>query len=101
MAQHRVTAVVNDTDFERIKYWADKKGISINDFVRDSVNLAIRYENRDYDIPTIEVVRLNQLIESMATLSYNVAGLERVVTTGFDALIEATRGENYLNKDVD
>lgn len=99
MSKHRITAVVEDADFERIKYWAEKKGISINDYVRDATFEAIKRENKDYDIPSMEIARLNQLVDTINVLSFNVGSLEHIVTSGFDSLFRLTRGENYLLDD--
>ncbi len=99
MSKHRITAVVEDADFERIKYWAEKKGVSINDYVRDATFEAIKRENKDYDIPSMEIARLNQLVDAMNVLSFNVGNLEHIVTSGFDSLFRLTRGENYLLDD--
>ena len=96
MAQNRVTAVVNDDDYERIKYWAEKKGMSINDYVRYALDIAIKRENKDYDLPSLEAARLNQLVDAINALTFNTANLEHIVTTGFDSLLRLTRGENYL-----
>lgn len=95
---YRVTAVVNSDDYERIKYWAERKDMSINDYVRYALDVAIKRENKDYDLPSLEAARLNQLVDTITTLSANVAGLEHIVTTGFDSLLSLTRGENYLNR---
>lgn len=96
MAQNRVTAVVNDDDYERIKYWADKKGMSINDYVRYALDIAIKRENKDYDLPSLEAARLNQLVDAINALTFNTANLEHIVTNGFDSILRLTRGENYL-----
>jgi hypothetical protein len=84
-----------DTD-QRARYWADKANISVNEYVSEAVEEKIRRENGDYDLPTLEQARLNQLIDQMASLSTNVANLESVTTKGFDALMGLTRGDNYL-----
>ncbi len=98
---NRITAVVNDDDYERIKYWAAKKDMSVNEYVRYAVDLTIKRENKDYDLPSLEAARLNQLIDAMNVLSFNVGNLEHMVTTGFDSLLSMTRGENYLMSDMD
>lgn len=95
----RVTAVVNSDDYERIKYWAEKRGVSINDYVRLSLDYMIKRENKDYDLPSLEAARLNQLVEAINVLSFNTANLENIVTRGFDSLLRLTRGENYLMDD--
>ena len=99
--QHRVTAVVGDEDYKRIEYWAEKRGMSINDYVRFALDLAIKRENKDYDLPSLEAARLNQLVDAMNILSFNVGNLEHIVTTGFDSLLRMTRGENYLMSEED
>jgi hypothetical protein len=84
-----------DTD-QRARYWADKANISVNEYVSEAVEEKIRRENGDYDLPTLEQARLNQLIDEVASLSTNMANLESVTTNGFNALMGLTRGDNYL-----
>ncbi|MBL1115506.1 hypothetical protein JK364_24350 [Streptomyces sp. 110] len=85
-------------DKQRAEYWAGKRGFSsVNEYVAEAVVEKIRRENLDYDLPTLEIARLNELVDQLATLAKNSANLERVVTTGFDSLIGLTRGDsNYL-----
>lgn len=93
---HRVTTTLTDDQYERLKYWAQKKGVSINEYLNDAIDRVIRYENKDYDLPELEIQRLNQLIDVITTLSSNVKSLEDVTISGFDSLIGLTRGDNYL-----
>ncbi|MEU0942372.1 hypothetical protein ABZ379_06180 [Streptomyces canus] len=87
---------------QRAEYWADKRGFSsVNEYVAEAVVEKIRRENLDYDLPTLEIARLNELVDQVAALAKNSANLERVVTTGFDSLIGLTRGDNYLLDDED
>ncbi|NUR01535.1 MAG: hypothetical protein HOY79_34905 [Streptomyces sp.] len=89
-------------DKQRAKYWADKRGFSsVNEYVAEAVVEKIRRENLDYDLPTLEIARLNELVDQVAALAKNSANLERVVTTGFDSLIGLARGDNYLLDDED
>ncbi|MGH3977305.1 MAG: hypothetical protein ACRDS9_28925, partial [Pseudonocardiaceae bacterium] len=81
---------------QRLEYWSDRHGISMNEYATEAVEAAIRRENGDYDLPTLEIARLNQLVDEMRALSTNSANLERVVTQGFESLIGLTRGDNYL-----
>lgn len=93
---HRVTATLDDDTFERLKYWASKHDMSINEYLNESIELAIRRENKDYDLPELEIQRLNQLIDVITVLSSNVKSLEDITVSGFDSLLELTRGDNYL-----
>lgn len=82
---------------QRAEYWADRRGHkSVNEYMAEAVDEKIRRENLDYDLPTLEIARINQLVDEMKALSSNAANLERVVTQGFDSLIGLTRGDNYL-----
>ncbi|MGW5928802.1 hypothetical protein ACWF2L_21515 [Streptomyces anulatus] len=93
---------LSSNDKQRAEYWADKRGFSsVNEYVAEAVVDKIRRENLDYDLPTLEIARLNELVDQVAALAKNSANLERVVTTGFDSLIGLTRGDNYLLDDED
>ncbi|MFJ9901179.1 hypothetical protein ACIQPR_48565 [Streptomyces sp. NPDC091280] len=88
---------LNPDDKQRAQYWADKRGFSsVNEYVAEAVIEKIRRENLDYDLPTLEIARLNELVDQVAALAKNSANLERVVTAGFDSMIGLTRGDNYL-----
>lgn len=93
---HRVTVTLEDDDFERLKYWAAKNDMSINEYLREAYLTKIRMENEDYDLPTLEARRLNQIIDALTVLSHNTQSLESVVVNGFDSLIGLTKGDNYL-----
>lgn len=99
--KYRFTASVDEGTYENVKYWAKKKSLSINDVLREAIDLYVSYQNKDYDLPTLEAGRLNQLLDAMTVLSSNVGSLEKVVTSGFNSLISLTRGDNYLLDDDD
>lgn len=94
--RHRITVRISEDDYERLKYWAAKKQLTVNEYVQDSIDQAIKRENGDYDLPAAETARLNQLIDVVTELSSNVRSLEDVTTSGFDSLLGLTRGDNYL-----
>ena len=93
---HRVTATLDDDMFERLKYWSDKKGLSINEYLHDAIVLSIKRENMDYDLPALEIQRLNQLIDGITVLSTNVKSLEDITVSGFDSLLSLCKGDSYL-----
>lgn len=81
---------------ERAKYWAARANVSVNEYMAEAVEEKIRRENGDYDLPTLEIARLGQLIDEVRSLSVNVGNLETVTHQGFDSLMGLTRGDNYL-----
>jgi hypothetical protein len=84
---------------QRVQYWSAKRELTEQEFYEQAVEEKIARMNGDYDLPTLEILRLNQLVDEMKTLSTNVANLERVSTTGFDSLLGLTRGDSYLLDD--
>lgn len=95
--RERVFIRLSPDDKQRAEYWADKRGFaSVNDYIAEAVAEQIRRENLDYDLPTLEIARLNELIDQVKALSTNSANLERVIVSGFESLIGLTRGDNYL-----
>ncbi|WP_435109335.1 hypothetical protein [Nocardiopsis synnemataformans] len=82
---------------QRVDYWAKRHGLhSANEYITEAVEEKIARENQDYDLPTLESRRLAQILDEVSALSSNVANLERVSITGFEALLGLTRGDNYL-----
>jgi len=93
---HRLTLRMTETDYEKLAYWANKKGMSINEFVPVLLDQYVSIQNGDYDLPVLEIRRLNQLCEHMDVLSQNVAALENTVHSGLKSLVTMTSGDNYL-----
>ncbi|MFK0244518.1 hypothetical protein ACIQUM_07455 [Amycolatopsis azurea] len=82
---------------QRVQYWAHKRGFSsVNEYIAEAAAEQVRRENLDYDLPTLEIARINELSDQVKALSTNCANLERVVMLGFDSLLQLTRGDNYL-----
>lgn len=100
-SQHRLTIRLSQTDFEKLQYWAGKADCSINEFILVLLEQWIDIQNGNYQLPTLEVQRLNQLIEAVQVLSQNQQTLESIVTNGFDSLLSLTRGDNYLLEQMD
>lgn len=84
----------------RMEYWAKKLDMSVTEFLLASVDLKIKWINTDYDLPTAEIARLNQLIESVQMLIAGHEALAKVVTSGFDTMVGVAHGENYLSEKV-
>lgn len=95
-ARVRVPVRLHPDTKERAKYWAAKANVSVNEYMAEAVEEKIRRENGDYDLPTLEIARLSQLIDEMRSLSVNNANLQTVILQVFDTLMGLTRGDNYL-----
>ena len=93
----RITATIDQDTYDKFSYIAEKKGISINELLRESIDLEIRYANEDYyPLAKLEAQRINQLYDLINILSANVKNLELVTTNGFSSLLDITKGDDYL-----
>ena len=97
----RVTATVSDRTFERLTFWAESKGISINQFLNDAIDLAIDFENRRFPMSTMEMARMDEMIDALNSLSSNQRSLENMIQSFLNMMIRMTRGDNYLLNDQD
>lgn len=97
----RPRITLTESEYERLKYWAEKHEMTEGEYVNEAVHHMVRWENKDYDLPVAEVRRLNQLIDIITVLSQNVKSLESITVSGFESLLGLTRGDNYLLEDED
>lgn len=81
---------------ERTKYWADRENLSFNEYLSMAVEEKIARANGNYDLPALEIQRMNQLVDEMKAMSINMTNLETVTVNGFDSLLGLTRGDSYL-----
>lgn len=95
----RVALRLHPDTYERVGYWADRKGVSRNDFMVEAIEGAIDRINGNYDLPTLEIQRVNQLVDMVGGLSSNVASLEAVVRSMANSLIGLAKGDSYLLDD--
>lgn len=42
---HRLTVRIEEEEFEKLKYWSEKKGINVNQYVSDAITRQIKWEN--------------------------------------------------------
>lgn len=42
---HRLTLRIEEEEFEKLKYWAEKKGVNVNQYVSDAITRQIKWEN--------------------------------------------------------
>lgn len=98
---HRLTLRFPEVECQKLKYWADKQGCSINEFILLMLEQWIDIQNGNYQLPTLEVQRLNQLIEAQTVMSKDLQSLASLVISGFDSLLSLTRGDNYLLEEED
>ena len=94
--RRRVALRLHPDLHERVKYWADKEGVSINEWIMSAIEGQIARANGDYDLPTAEIARLNQLVDGYESMVTGFGNLERVVVSMSDSIVGLARGESYL-----
>lgn len=97
-SNHRITATIPEDDYQRVLYWSKKEGLSVNAWLCEAVIEKIKRANGDYDLPTLEQQRLNQLNDNITTLSSDFYAAMDRFDSAMDSLLGLTRGDNYLLK---
>lgn len=88
-------------DFQKLVYWADQFDMDRTEFLIASMHHYIKWRNQDYDLPTAEIQRLNQVVDGLQSLVVSQGSLEQSFTSGINALLGIIRGENYLVDEED
>lgn len=96
MALKAFTVRIDEAEYEKAKYWAAKKEMSLSEYLEAAIALKVRWDNQDYDLPPLEIQRLNQIVDALTSFGENMKSLESVVISGFDSFTNMARGDNYL-----
>lgn len=83
-------------DFQKLVYWADQFDMDRTEFLIASMHHYIKWRNQDYDLPTAEIQRLNQMVDGLQSLVVSQGSLEASVISGFNTMLGIIRGDNYL-----
>ena len=97
----RITCRVDRDTFNHLQHFATKHSISVNEYLLLCITRQLNFENGDFDLPSATDKRLNQLVDGFKVLSDNVKSLEDIVISGFDSLVNLTKGDNYLLEEGD
>lgn len=97
----RINMRMYPSDFEFLTYWSDRYDMDRSEFLMTAMRHYVKHRNQDYDLPTAEIQRLNQMIDAVQNLAQNQASLQTTIVNGFDALMGLARGDNYLNDKED
>lgn len=88
---------LTDDEFDRLTHYAEKWNMTKTDVMLVGFDHYIRWVNSDYDLPTAEVQRLNQLIDAYERLEHVIRNLEKTTISGQESLFGFVRGDNYLS----
>ncbi len=103
----RVTATLEQKRIDDLKLFAESQGISINDALADAVQVYLEiyhYKNGEH---TTDIVanRLGELTMAVTAMQGTLGGLQQHILSSLNALIQISRGDNYLmaidNGDID
>lgn len=99
--EKRLNVRISEAEKDKVAHYAERLEMSQSDFVMHCINFRIRYLNQDYDLPTAEIRRLNQLTDNTQQLVESIRNLHEVNITGFNMMLGFMRGENDLAGDGD
>lgn len=96
----RVTMTLTADEYERLTFWAKHREMSINEYLHECFSHMIDYENGVYDIPTIMQERMNLVVDAVTMNSSKLDSLSEFIISGFESLLAAARGDDYINTDT-
>ncbi|MCC2249013.1 hypothetical protein JUJ52_03450 [Virgibacillus sp. AGTR] len=92
--RHNMRMYPEDHNF--LVYWSDRFGMEQTEFLITAMYHYVKWRNQDYELPTAEIQRLNQMVDAIQNLVVSNEHLEKSVVNGFDAMLGIIRGDNYL-----
>ena len=76
-------------------YWQRKKNFaSRKDFITAAIKLYIAIQNQDYDLPTMEIARINQIVETLRNQTDELHALRKAVNNGFSTILDLTNEDD-------
>lgn len=93
----RVTMTLTADEYERLMFWSDRRQMSINEYLHECFSHMIDYENGVYNIPSIMQERMNLVVDAVTMNSSKLDSLSEFITSGFESLLAAARGDDYLH----
>lgn len=97
----RVNMRMYPDDYNHLVFWSERFGMDQTEFLIAAMYHFVKWRNQDYDLPTAEVQRLNQMVDAVNSLVTSHEHLEKSVIHGFDAMLGIIRGDNYLVEEED
>lgn len=97
--EKRITVRLSEEDYDRIKHFAKREDTSVNQFIIDAANHYADWILKDFDVPTAEVKRLNQLIESMNRLTASSEAVHSTVINAVDSIYNMTLDKDLFSQD--
>ena len=92
----RVTMTVSAEEYERLQFWSQRRNMSINEYLHESLSHMIDYENGVYNVPDIVQERMNLVIDALTMNTSKLDSLSKYITGGFESLLAAARGDDYI-----
>lgn len=75
----RLQIRLDQEEVAQLNYWSEKLNLTKTAFLRQAMQFYIRYLHNDYDLPTAEIQRLNQMVDAVTMLAQSQLTLEHTV----------------------
>lgn len=85
--------------YEMFTHFAQVNHLTRNQAMQDAMRHYMNWVNHNYDLPTAETERLNELVASQEQLRDQIYALTRQLRYGFESLLQVMHGSAYLESD--
>lgn len=94
---YRLTIPLTKEEMERLTYWADKAGLSKNEFFSVAMERYINIETGNYELEPLAMARYNQLKDAVYALGNNADSLNAMLSEAFSVWLNLAKGDgDYL-----
>lgn len=99
--EKRVSVRMSEETYDKIKHFASKEEVSVNQFMIDSCLHYINWILTDYDLPRAEIQRLNQITTVLNDLVESSESQNKSLRYFMDTFYNVTGSQALLQKDAD
>lgn len=87
---------VNTKVEQQLHYWADKRELTLTEYITDAIREKIARENGDFDLPNIMVGRIAELVDSNNTMAVSFANMEKSFSSMMEFIAVMSRDPKYM-----
>lgn len=99
--EKRVSVRMSEETYDKIKHFAAREDVSVNQFMIDSCQHYINWILTDYDLPSAEIQRLNQIISVLNDLVQSSQSQNKSLRYFMDTFYSVTGSQSLLQQDAD
>ena len=96
-SDNRFSLRLSDELKGQMSYWASKENVSDAEFVRLCISEKLERSNGDFDVPSLGLARLNQLVDVVEGLRVEQANFQAMLSSVLSSFTALVHGDDYFS----